>query len=56
LAVVGLACSEKPGTAGRGALEFENATTITYIVDDSFDDNPGERRRTPANGRFEKIA
>jgi len=56
LAVVGLACSEKPGAAGRGALESENATTITYVVDDSFDDNPGERRRTSANGRFEKTA
>ncbi len=26
------------------------------LVDDSFDDNPGERRRTSANGRFAKTA
>jgi hypothetical protein len=31
-------------------------TPSVKVVDDSFDDNPGERGRTPANGRFEKTA
>jgi len=26
------------------------------VVDDNFDDNPGERQRTSANGQFEKTA
>ena len=56
LAVVGLACFEEPGAAGKGALECANATPSVKVIDDSFDDNPGERQRTPANRRFEKLA
>jgi len=32
------------------------AIASARVIDDSFDDNPGERRRTSANDRFEKTA
>jgi hypothetical protein len=44
------------GGAGTGALGRENATATVKAIDDSFDDNPSERRRTLANRRFEKTA
>jgi hypothetical protein len=44
------------GRARTDALECESATQIEKVIDDSFDDNPGERRRTPAIVRFEKPA
>jgi hypothetical protein len=38
--------------AGR-AIGAGVAIASARVIDDSFDDNPGERRRTSANSRFE---
>jgi hypothetical protein len=37
-------------------ISGDGEVSAPATVDDNFDDNPDERRRTSANGRFEKTA